>query len=79
MAAISKTPSISQMIDFARCPANQNPLAALKQRIALVHPLAQAAGLLMVRKMFMECLPVDSDAEIQPRLESEPEGVTANS
>jgi len=67
MAAISKTPSISQMIALARCPANPNPLAALKQRIALVHPLAQAAGLLMVLKMFMECLPGHGDAEI-PRV-----------
>jgi hypothetical protein len=68
MAAISKTPSVSQIIAFARCPANQNPLAALKQRIALVHPLAQAAGLLMVLKMFMGRLPVHGDAEIQTSL-----------
>jgi hypothetical protein len=58
MAAISKTPSISQMMALACCRANQNPLEALKQRIALVHPLAQAAGLLIVLKMSMECLPV---------------------
>jgi len=44
MAAISQTPSVTQ-IAFACCPANQNPLAALKQRIALVQLLAQAAGL----------------------------------
>jgi len=33
--------------DTAMLPAIQYPLAALKQRIALVHPLAHAAGLLI--------------------------------
>jgi hypothetical protein len=53
MAAISKAPSSSQTTALRCCPASQNPLAALKQRIALVHPLAQAAGLLMILKMFI--------------------------
>ena len=35
-------------------PANQYPVAALKQRIALVHPLAQAAGLLSIFRSSIE-------------------------
>jgi len=53
MAAISKAPSTSQVTARRCCPASQNPLAALKQRIALVHPLAQAAGWLMILKRFI--------------------------
>lgn len=36
-----------------RSSANQNPLAALKQRIALVHPLANALGLLSILRNFI--------------------------
>lgn len=45
MASTSTAPSTTQQIALPRSPANQNPLAALKQRIALDDPLAHAAGL----------------------------------
>jgi hypothetical protein len=54
IATISTTPSTSQTIAFPRCPANQKPLAALKQRTALVHPLVHAAGLLSIFKIFIK-------------------------
>jgi hypothetical protein len=41
-------PSIAQQIALRFSPAPRNPAAALKQSIALVHPLAQAAGLLNI-------------------------------
>jgi hypothetical protein len=47
-------PRANQQIAFPRCPASQNPLAALKQRTALVRPLAQAAGLLNSFKIPIE-------------------------
>jgi hypothetical protein len=46
-------PSASQQIDFLCSPANQNPLAALKQRIALVHPLAHAPGFASILRKFI--------------------------
>ena len=42
-----------QQIALLRSPANQNPLAALKQRIALVHPLTNAPGLLNILRNFI--------------------------
>jgi hypothetical protein len=48
------TPSTIQQIDLRRSPANQYPVAALKQRIALVHPLPHAAGLLSILRSFIE-------------------------
>jgi hypothetical protein len=45
MADTSTPPSTAQQIALLCSPANQYPLAALKQRIALVHPLAHAPGL----------------------------------
>ena len=44
IAATSIVPSIAQKIALRFSPAPKYPAAALKQRIALVHPLAQAAG-----------------------------------
>jgi hypothetical protein len=44
-------PSIDQQIALRFSPAPKYPAAALKQRIALVHPLAQAAGLLNILKI----------------------------
>ena len=41
-------------MDLARSPAIQYPLAALKHRTALDHPLAQAAGLLIILRIFIE-------------------------
>jgi hypothetical protein len=46
MATTSTTPMAVQQIALPRSPANQKPLAALKQRTALVHPLTNAPGLL---------------------------------
>jgi len=43
----------AQTIALPRSPANQNPLAALKQRIALVHPLTNAPGLLNILRIFI--------------------------
>ena len=48
IAATSTAPSTTQQIALRCSPANQYPTAALKQRIALVHPLAIAAGLLNI-------------------------------
>jgi len=53
IAATSITPSVTQQIARPRSPANQYPLAALKQRKALVHPLAQAPGLLSIFRSFI--------------------------
>ena len=48
MADTSTTPSTAQQIAFLCSRANQYPLAALKQRIALVHPLAHAPGFAII-------------------------------
>jgi hypothetical protein len=53
IATTSTKPRTIQQNAFPRCPASQNPLAALKQRTALVHPLAQAAGLLNSFRIFI--------------------------
>jgi hypothetical protein len=53
MAATSTPPSITQKIALRGSPAPKYPAAALKQRIALVHPLAHAAGLLNILKIRM--------------------------
>ena len=45
MAATSTAPNATQKIALLCSPASQYPLAALKQRMALVHPLAHAVGL----------------------------------
>jgi hypothetical protein len=42
-----------QQIALPCDPANQNPLAALKQRIALVQPLTKAPGLLIIFRIFI--------------------------
>jgi hypothetical protein len=47
-------PSTSQTIAFLCSPASQNPLAALKHRIALAHPLAHAPGFAMIFRRFIE-------------------------
>jgi len=44
MAKTSATPRAHQQAARRGSPASQNPLAALKHRTALVHPLTQAAG-----------------------------------
>jgi len=54
MAATSTAPSTTQKIALRRSPASQYPVAALKQRIALVHPLAHAAGLLSILTNLIE-------------------------
>ena len=54
IAPTSIAPSTIQQIALRRSPANQYPVAALKQRIALVHPLAHAAGLLSIFRRFIE-------------------------
>ena len=41
---------------YAPTPANQNPLAALKQRTELVHPLTSAPGLLSTSRSFISLL-----------------------
>src|SRR5882724_6279775 len=53
IARTSTTPITIQMIALTCSPANQNPLAALKQRIALVHPLTNAPGLLNISRSFI--------------------------
>src|SRR5215470_6729836 len=53
IAATSTAPSIPQQIALRCSPAPKYPAAALKQRIALVHPLAQAAGLLSIFRIRM--------------------------
>jgi hypothetical protein len=54
MAPTSTAPKTTQQIALRRSPANQYPVAALKQRIALVHPLPHAAGLLSIFRNFIE-------------------------
>jgi len=54
IAMTSIVPITNQQAALPRAPANQNPLAALKQRIALVHPLTSAPGLLIICKNFMD-------------------------
>jgi hypothetical protein len=46
IAATSAAPRAIQHIALRCSPANQYPVAALKQRTELVHPLVNAAGLL---------------------------------
>ena len=53
IANTSITPITAQTIALPRSPASQNPLAALKQRIALVHPLTNAPGLLNILRIFI--------------------------
>ncbi len=53
MAATSTAPSAAQQMERPRCPASQYPEAALKQRTALVQPLAMAAGLLSIFRNFI--------------------------
>ena len=53
MAATSIAPSATQQIALARSSASQYPVAALKQRTALDHPLAHAAGLLSIFRNFI--------------------------
>jgi hypothetical protein len=53
IAATSTAPSATQQIALPRSPANQYPPAALKQRTALDHPLAHAAGLLSIFRNFI--------------------------
>ena len=48
IAATSTVPSAIQHAALPRSPASQYPVAALKQRAALDHPLAHAAGLLSI-------------------------------
>ena len=56
IASTSATPSATQQMALPRSPANQNPLAALKQRTALVQPLTHAPGLLSIFRSFIfEC------------------------
>ena len=54
MAATSTTPKAIQHAALLCSPDSQYPVAALKQRNALVHPLPQAAGLLSVFRRSME-------------------------
>ena len=54
IANTSITPITAQTIALPRSAANQNPLAALKQRMALVHPLTNAPGLLRIFRIFIE-------------------------
>jgi len=54
IAPTSMVPSTIQQIALRRSPANQYPVAALKQRIALVHPLPHAAGLLSIFRSFIK-------------------------
>jgi hypothetical protein len=51
MAPTSAIPNMIQKIARLCSPAIQYPDAALKHRIALVHPLPQAAGLLIALSM----------------------------
>jgi len=53
MATTSTTPITVQQIALPRSPASQKPLAALKQRTALVHPLTNAPGLLNISRIFI--------------------------
>ena len=65
MAATSTPPRAAQQIALRCSPANQYPVAALKQRIALVHPLAHAAGLLSI---FRISIRLSYRRKIQPEL-----------
>jgi hypothetical protein len=53
IATTSTAPITAQVIALPRSPANQNPLAALKQRAALVHPLTNAPGLLIILRILI--------------------------
>lgn len=53
IATTSAAPSATQQIALPRSPANQYPLAALKQRTALDHALAHAPGLLSIFRSFI--------------------------
>jgi hypothetical protein len=53
IANTSTAPITAQQIALRCSPANQNPLAALKQRKALVHPLINAPGLLSILRSFI--------------------------
>jgi len=66
MAPTSAVPSTIQQIARLCSPAIQYPDAALKQRIALVHPLPQAAGLLIAFNMSV--IGIGNDATV-PMLE----------
>jgi hypothetical protein len=59
MAATSIAPSAAQQMALPRSSAIQYPVAALKQRTALVHPLAHAAGLLSIFRNFIWRFPLD--------------------
>jgi hypothetical protein len=60
IANTSTAPITVQQIALPRSPANQKPLAALKHRTALVHPLTRAPGLLSIFRSFIPlCLPYD--------------------
>ena len=54
IAHTSTAPITVQQIALPRSPASQKPLAALKQRIALVHPLTNAPGLLNILRRFIK-------------------------
>jgi len=53
IAKTSTAPITAQQIALLCSPAIQNPLAALRQRIALVHPLTKAPGLLSILRSFI--------------------------
>ncbi len=53
IAATSIAPNAAQQIALPRSSATQYPAAALKQRTALVQPLAQAPGLLTIFRNFI--------------------------
>ena len=53
IAAISTMPKTAQQTALRCSWAIQYPAAALKHRIALVHPLAQAAGLLIICRILI--------------------------
>ena len=60
IAATSTAPSATQQIALRCSPATQKPMAALKQRMALVHPLANAAGLLNISSILFIRSPRES-------------------
>src|ERR1017187_4958485 len=68
MATTSTTPITVQLIALPRSPASQKPLAALKQRAALVHPLTNAPGLLNISRIFIRSF-YDRLAKISPFLQ----------
>jgi hypothetical protein len=63
IAPTSIAPSTTQQIALRRSPASQYPVAALKQRIALVHPLPHAAGLLSIFRNFIG---ISYPSQLQP-------------